>query len=119
MSKDLNPEKALIFRIVHRDAMADVWSGGCHCKNDTVGRKYTQIGNLELISKRDSRVVPCPPGGTLSDYVPFCFTPFTADAAQYQDRVCGRPEKTHGGDRPDLIKSNSKLNSSHKVFQSH
>src|SRR5207302_1953300 len=75
MSKDLNPQKALIFRIVHRDNMAEVWADGCHCKSTTKGKKYTQIGNLELISKRDARVVPCAPGGTLSDYVPFYFTP--------------------------------------------
>src|SRR4029077_5082238 len=77
MSKDLNPEKALIFRIVHRDTMPTVWKNGCHCKSTTQGQPYTQIGNPELISKRDARVVPCAPGGTLSDYVPFYFTPFT------------------------------------------
>jgi hypothetical protein len=77
MSKDLNPQKALIFRIVHRDNMPDVWVDGCHCKSTTEGKKYTQIGNLELISKRVGRQVPCGPGGTLSDYVPFYFTPYT------------------------------------------
>lgn len=77
MSKDLNPQKALIFRIVHRDNMADVWANGCHCKSTTKGKKYTEIGNLELISRRDGRLVPCGPGGTLSDYVPFYFTPYT------------------------------------------
>jgi hypothetical protein len=77
MSKDLNPEKALIFRIVHRDNMPDVWADGCHCKSTTEGKKYTQIGNLELISKRVGRAVLCGAGGTLSDYVPFYFTPYT------------------------------------------
>jgi hypothetical protein len=77
MSKDLNPQKALIFRIVHRDNMGDIWAHGLHCKNASHGKKYTQIGNPELISKRDGRVAPCPPGGTLSDYVPFYFTPCT------------------------------------------
>jgi hypothetical protein len=77
MSKDLNPQKALIFRIVHRDNMGNVWAHGLHCKNASHGKKYTQIGNPELISKRDGRVVPCSPGGTLSDYVPFYFTPYT------------------------------------------
>lgn len=77
MSKDLNPQKALIFRIVHRDNMSSVWADGCHCQTTTVGKKFTQIGNLEVIGKRARRVVPCPPGGTLSDYVPFYFTPYT------------------------------------------
>ncbi|MEO1609407.1 MAG: DarT ssDNA thymidine ADP-ribosyltransferase family protein [Pseudomonadota bacterium] len=29
------------------------------------------------MAKRKHRNVPCIPGGTLSDYVPFYFTPFT------------------------------------------
>ncbi len=77
MSKDLNPEKALIFRIVHRNNMPDVLARGCHCRSATKGRPFTQIGNLELISRRDIRAVPCAPGGTLSDYVPFYFTPYS------------------------------------------
>ena len=38
---------------------------------------YVSIGNAELIDKRARRIVPIPPGGTLSDYVPFYFTPFS------------------------------------------
>lgn len=34
-----------------------------------------QIGNPELIAKRAYRTVPVSPGGTLSDYIPFYFTP--------------------------------------------
>jgi hypothetical protein len=30
-----------------------------------------------LIDKRHDRDIPCAPFGTLSDYVPFYFTPFT------------------------------------------
>lgn len=77
MSKDLNPEKALIFRIVHKDNMPSVWANGCQCGSIAHGKKYTDIGNLDLISKRRHREVPVPPGGTLSDYVPFYFTPYT------------------------------------------
>ena len=33
------------------------------------------IGNQELIAKRDRKTVPIDPGGLLSDYVPFYFTP--------------------------------------------
>jgi hypothetical protein len=50
----------------------------CHCRSTIQGkRKYVEIGNQELIQRRKSRVVPCGPGGTLSDYVPFYFTPYT------------------------------------------
>src|SRR5712692_1717571 len=31
----------------------------------------------DLINKRGTRTVKCPPGGTLSDYVPFYFTPLS------------------------------------------
>jgi hypothetical protein len=38
---------------------------------------YVNIGSASLIDKRSRRAVPIPPGGTLSDYVPFYFTPFS------------------------------------------
>jgi hypothetical protein len=38
---------------------------------------FINIGNVDLINKRAHRVVPVGPGGTLSDYVPFYFTPFS------------------------------------------
>lgn len=78
MSKDLNPEKALIFRITHINNIDRVLADGCHCRSTMLGKgAYVEIGNQELIQKRSSRVVPCHPGGTLSDYVPFYFTPYT------------------------------------------
>jgi hypothetical protein len=36
---------------------------------------YVEIGNPDLITKRTTRTVPTPPGGSLADYVPFYFTP--------------------------------------------
>ena len=77
MSKDINPQKALIFRIVHRNNIGPVLNEGCHCRSKMDGAKYVEIGNPELIQKRIGRVVPCGPGGTLSDYVPFYFTPYS------------------------------------------
>ena len=79
MSVNLNPEKALIFRIVH---VANVpWileNGGLFCRNSPQqDPNYINIGSMELIDKRSRRVVPVLPGGTLSDYVPFYFTPFS------------------------------------------
>lgn len=79
MSVNLNPEKALIFRIVH---VANVpWileHGGLFCRTAPAqDPNYVNIGNAELIDKRARRQVPIPPGGTLSDYVPFYFTPFS------------------------------------------
>jgi hypothetical protein len=78
MSKDLlNPEKALIFRIVHRNNLGDVLANGCRCRSAAVGNKYVEIGNQELIQRRIGRSIPCGPGGTLNDYVPFYFTPYS------------------------------------------
>jgi len=79
MSLNLNPEKALVFRIVHvRNVPWILEHDGLHCRNSPQqDPNYINIGNIELIDKRSRRVVPVPPGGTLSDYVPFYFTPFS------------------------------------------
>jgi ssDNA thymidine ADP-ribosyltransferase, DarT len=74
----LNPEKALIWRIVHRDNLAWILDNGLHCANsDILSPNYINIGNTDLIDKRRHRPVPIAPGGTLADYVPFYFTPFS------------------------------------------
>ena len=80
MSKELNPDKALIFRIVHSN-LVRILADGCHCRSAAEGQEkqegYVDIGNQKLIQKRNRRPVPCGPGGTLGDYVPFYFTPYT------------------------------------------
>ncbi len=76
--KNLNPEKALIWRIVHRNNLPWILDNGLHCGNcDIRSDQWITIGNAELISKRANHIVPLPPGGTLNDYVPFYFTPFS------------------------------------------
>lgn len=76
--KNLNPEKALIWRIVHRDNLPWILDNGLHCRKSPLqDPNFVNIGNPELIDKRAHRVVPMAPGGTLSDYVPFYFTPFS------------------------------------------
>jgi hypothetical protein len=78
VSKDLTLEKALIFRIIHRDNIPWILENGLHCKNSRVlDPAYVEIGNADLISKRHTRRVALPPAGTLSDYIPFYFTPFS------------------------------------------
>ena len=74
----LNPFKALIFRITHIRNLDEILAKGCESRSQ-VRRAggYVEIGNQELIERRTARRVPCGPGGTLSDYVPFYFTPFT------------------------------------------
>ena len=78
MSINLNPEKALIFRIVHRDNIPWILDHGLHCRNSTtVGPNFEPIGNPDLIVKRNTRAVAIGPGGVLSDYIPFYFTPYS------------------------------------------
>ena len=78
MSGNLNPEKALIFRIVHRDNLPWILDYGLHARNGTMfDPQYRNIGNPDLIDRRSRRAVPIRPWGTLSDYVPFYFTPFS------------------------------------------
>lgn len=74
----LNPDKALIFRITHIANVPWILDHGLHCRNATCyDPGYREIGNQDLIGKRTLRAVPIPPGGTLSDYVPFYFTPYS------------------------------------------
>ncbi|KGE51215.1 DUF4433 domain-containing protein [Xanthomonas axonopodis pv. vasculorum] len=75
---NLNPQKGLIWRIVHRDNLPWILDNGLHCGNGSVpSHRWVNIGNPELIDKRANHPVPLAPGGLLNDYVPFYFTPFS------------------------------------------
>ena len=77
-SESLNPKKAFIWRIVHRDNIPWILGNNLHCGNSpTKSPNWVTIGNTELIDKRAHRPVPVAPGGVLNDYVPFYFTPFS------------------------------------------
>lgn len=78
MPPTLNAERALIFRIMHRDNIPWILDHGLHAANSGVlDPNFRNIGNLDLIDKRAHRTVLVGPGGTLKDYVPFYFTPFS------------------------------------------
>lgn len=78
MASLILPERALIFRIVHIDNVEWTLRNGLHCRNSRLKQPdYREIGNPELIAKRADRDVPIPPGGRLSDYIPFYFTPYS------------------------------------------
>ncbi|AWH88731.1 type II toxin-antitoxin system toxin DNA ADP-ribosyl transferase DarT [Limnobaculum parvum] len=77
-SGSLNPEKALIWRIVHRDNIPWLLDNGLHCGHSSVHTdNWINIGNPELINKRSMHPVSAGVGGMLHDYVPFYFTPFS------------------------------------------
>jgi hypothetical protein len=78
MALTLSQDKALIFRITHRDNVPWILDNGMHARNgEKSDPAYRNIGNVDLIDKRSRRPVGVPPGGTLSDYVPFYFTPYS------------------------------------------
>lgn len=71
-------DKAFIFRITHIANVPWILDHGLHCRSsETRDPNYREIGNPDLIDKRARRIVPIPPGGMLSDYVPFYFTPLS------------------------------------------
>jgi hypothetical protein len=74
----LKPENGLIFRITHIANVPWTLDHGLHCRNSAErDPDYEEIGNPELIQRRILRPVPIPPGGVLSDYIPFYFTPYS------------------------------------------
>lgn len=75
---NLTPEKALIFRITHRDNIPWILDNGIWCASaERQDPNFVSIGNRDLIASRMTRRVPAPPYGTLNDYVPFYFTPYS------------------------------------------
>lgn len=72
----LTPEAALIFRLTHRSNLDWSLTNGLHARSSPVqDPNFTLIGRFELIAERASRPVRAGPGGDLSDYTPFYFTP--------------------------------------------
>ncbi|NRB42447.1 MAG: DUF4433 domain-containing protein [Pseudomonadales bacterium] len=93
---NLNPEKALIWRIIHRDNVAWVLENGLHCGNSAVqSENWVHIGNPELTDKRGRHPVPAGAGGYLNDYVPFYFTPFSVMMRNIQTGWGGIPQRSN------------------------
>jgi len=75
---ELNPEKALIFRITHRNNLPWILDNGLRCRKSTKrDPNFVNIGSVDLIEKRHVQPIHTQPGGTVSDYVPFYFTPLS------------------------------------------
>lgn len=74
----LTVENGYLFRITHRNHVPWLLRNGLVCAAG--GRRdpaFVSIGNPGLIGRRESHWVPIAPGGYLSEYVPFYFTPFS------------------------------------------
>lgn len=76
--QSLHPDKALIFRITHRKNVPWLLDHGLHCSSSELqDGNFITIGNQDLIQDRNIHEVPIDPGGVLSDYIPFYFTPYS------------------------------------------
>lgn len=74
--QNLTEANAFIFRITHIANVPWILANGLHCKTSAAqDPNFVSIGNEDLIQKRTVKPVPIAPYGTLSDYVPFYFTP--------------------------------------------
>lgn len=105
----LNPQKALVWRIVHRHNVPWILDNGLHGGNSIAKcPTWVNIGNAELIDKRAHHPVPLPPGGFLNDYVPFYFTPFSVMMRNI-NTGWGGVTKRHNSDIVILVSSLHKI----------
>lgn len=74
-----SPNKALVFRLTHIDNLEYILNRqAIEARNHSPEKvSFRSIGNNEVIRKRSAKQVPVPPNGTLDDYVPFYFTPYS------------------------------------------
>jgi ssDNA thymidine ADP-ribosyltransferase, DarT len=98
---ELTAENAYIFRITHRDNIPWILDHGLHCRQSSQqDPKFVNIGIPDLIEKRHHWRVPQPPGGTLSNYVSFYFTPLSMMAYNIKT---GRNVQRRGNDELVLL----------------
>ena len=74
------PRPTLLYRLVHVDNLATLLKrGALHSPNSTPddGLPYRTIHNLNVQASRHAKPIPCGPGGTCHDYVPFYFGPLS------------------------------------------
>jgi hypothetical protein len=72
--------KIRILRLIHINNLAILLSRkGLHAPRFTPddGLQYKTIHNIDIQNKRNVRLIPCGPKGTIHDYVPFYFGPLS------------------------------------------
>lgn len=76
--KFLTAKNAYIWRVVRRSDMHWLIEKGLYSGNNIQpDDNYKTMGSEELITKRNTRLVPIGNQGVLNDYIPFYFTPFS------------------------------------------
>jgi ssDNA thymidine ADP-ribosyltransferase, DarT len=93
-TSSLTRQKALIFRITHRDNVPWILDHGLHARTSPVqDPNFVQIGSTDIIARRTRRRVPDPPYGTLANYVPFYFTPLSPMLYNIRTGYGGVPQR--------------------------
>lgn len=80
MSPTMPPNPTWLFRLVHVDGLSTLLSrGALHAPHSTPedGLPYHPIHNVTVQASRHIKPIPCGPGGTIHDYVPFYFGPLS------------------------------------------
>lgn len=73
----IDEKKTFIFRITHIKNIPWILDNGLHCAASRCDPNFRSIGHPELIKRRESRIFPIEPYGTLGEYIPFYFTPYS------------------------------------------
>ena len=73
MSSD--PRNTLLYRVAHGSALPSIVERGILCRRVVLAERidFQTISNEEIEDRRSKTAVPCDPGGTLHDFVPFHF----------------------------------------------
>ncbi len=88
MAPILNPDKALIFRITHRDNLPFILENGLWAPNSGhLDPNHRNIGNVDLIGKRARRVVHLGPRRDSERLRALLFHAIFDHAAQYPYRI--------------------------------
>jgi len=110
-SNTLNSDKALMWRIVHRENLPWILENGLYSGNsDILSNNWNHIGNPELTEKRAWHPVPVTPYGYLNDYIPFYFTPFSVMLKNIHGGR-GGVKQLHNNDIVILVSSIHKIKS--------
>ena len=96
------PHAALLYHFTHLGNLPSILATGRLVADNLAGPVLaTDVGDAGIKQARRQRLVPCPPGGVVADYVPFYFAPRSPMmyriACDHRDAVAGRYP---GGDDP-------------------
>ena len=70
------PKKIWLFRITHIENIPHILRNGLVTRHSPAASEdFVRIGDISLIEVRDDIKAPVPPGGMLSEYIPFYFGP--------------------------------------------